>query len=48
MAALLIAWGVFSITVIAHEILGTRPPLPSVERRKLHPGTKLPPKNALG
>jgi hypothetical protein len=33
MAALLIAWGVFSVAVIAHAILGTRPPLPSREEQ---------------
>jgi hypothetical protein len=33
MAALLIAWGVFSVAVIAHAILGTQPPLPSREEQ---------------
>jgi hypothetical protein len=40
MAALLIAWGVFSIAVIAHAILGTRPPLPSRGEEEIPPGNQ--------
>jgi hypothetical protein len=38
MAALLIAWGVFSVAVIAHAMLGARPPLPSRGEEEAPPG----------